>query len=274
LTHIRKTMAGLMTDGQYIVIAGEYREFSGLQVRSIQLHDWEHHEQRFAVLVNLWQLMAVAGILHCKLMKSEFRLQSLEFVRPWIANCHPHEAARPTDIIADIGQWNVGQFYTTLVCDAVDKHSDTLTDSSAHSRIVDQTPDGLRSFAHEELILPAPYPRPAYNSGMTLSESEFRTQSDAALNRLNRSLGSVAEEHDAEVMFQNGVLTIETEEPTPGKIVVSPNAPVRQIWISALSRSFKLDWNGEAFAFSTGEKLDTLLGRLIGEQLGIDPIKL
>ena len=109
---------------------------------------------------------------------------------------------------------------------------------------------------------------------MTLSETDFRTQSDVALNRLNRSLGIVAEEHDAEVLLQNGVLTIETEEPHPGKIVVSPNAPVRQIWISALSRSFKLDWSGDAFVFTTGETLDMLLGRLIGEQLGVDPIKL
>ena len=116
--------------------------------------------------------------------------------------------------------------------------------------------------------VPMPPPRPAYNSGMTLSETDFRTKSDAALNRLNRNLGVVAEEHDAEVMFQNGVLTIETEEPNPGKIVVSPNAPVRQIWISALSRSFKLDWSGEAFVFTTGETLDALLSRLIGEQLG------
>jgi iron donor protein CyaY len=114
----------------------------------------------------------------------------------------------------------------------------------------------------------------AYNSGMTLSETDFRTQSDAALNRLNRNLGVVAEDHDAEVMYQNGVLTIETDDPNPGKIVVSPNAPVRQIWISALSRSFKLDWSGQAFVFTTGETLDALLGRLIGEQLGIDPIKL
>ena len=109
---------------------------------------------------------------------------------------------------------------------------------------------------------------------MTLSETDFRTQSDAALNRLNRNLGVVAEDHDAEVMYQNGVLTIETEEPTPGKIVVSPNAPVRQIWISALSRSFKLDWKGEAFVFTTGESLDVLLGRLIGEQLGVGPFAL
>ena len=114
----------------------------------------------------------------------------------------------------------------------------------------------------------------AYNFAMTLSEMDFRTKSDEALNKLNRGLGVVAEAYDAEVMFQNGVLTIETEEPNPGKIVVSPNAPVRQIWISALSRSFKLDWSGQAFVFTTGETLDTLLGRLIGEQLGIDPIQL
>jgi CyaY protein len=109
---------------------------------------------------------------------------------------------------------------------------------------------------------------------MTLTESEFRSESDAVLERLNRRLGNVAEEHDAEVMFQNGVLTIETDEPHPGKIVVSPNAPVRQIWISALSRSFKLDWAGTAFVYTTGEPLDSLLGRLIGEQLGIAPVKL
>ncbi|HLQ78123.1 MAG TPA: iron donor protein CyaY [Terriglobia bacterium] len=109
---------------------------------------------------------------------------------------------------------------------------------------------------------------------MTLSETDFRTQSDTALNRLNRNLGPVAEEYDAEVMYQNGVLTVETEEPHPGKIVVSPNAPVRQIWISALSRSFKLDWSGDGFVFSTGESLDVLLGRLIGEQLGVGPIAL
>jgi iron donor protein CyaY len=109
---------------------------------------------------------------------------------------------------------------------------------------------------------------------MTLSESEFRTHSDAALTRLNRNLGVVAEEHDAEVMFQNGVLTIETEDPQPGKIVVSPNAPVRQIWISAMSRSYKLSWAGEEFVYSTGESLDVLLGRLIGEQLGVAPIQL
>lgn len=110
---------------------------------------------------------------------------------------------------------------------------------------------------------------------MAMTETDFRKESEAVLERLNRALGVVTEEHDAEVMFQNGVLTIESEAPNPGKIVVSPNAPVRQIWISALSRSFKLDWAGTEFVLaSTGEPLHLLLGRLIGEQLGVAAIQL
>jgi CyaY protein len=108
-----------------------------------------------------------------------------------------------------------------------------------------------------------------------MTESEFRRESDAALEKLNRALGVAAEKYDAEVMYQNGVLTVETEEPRPGKIVISPNAPVRQIWISALSRSFKLDWSGSEFVFSaTGEALPFLVGRLVGEQLNVGAIEL
>ena len=109
---------------------------------------------------------------------------------------------------------------------------------------------------------------------MSLNEAEFRSRSDTALEKLNKSLGTVAEEYDAEVMYQNGVLTVEVEEPNPGKMVISPNAPVRQIWISAQSRSFKLDWDGTNFVLpATRESLETLVGRLIGEQLGVKPFR-
>jgi len=110
---------------------------------------------------------------------------------------------------------------------------------------------------------------------MSLSETEFRSHSDTELEKLNKGLGIVAEQYDAEVMYQNGVLTIEVEEPNPGKMVISPNSPVRQIWISAQSRSFKLDWDGSKFVLpSTGESLDALVGRLVGEQLGVKPFRL
>jgi len=108
---------------------------------------------------------------------------------------------------------------------------------------------------------------------MTLTEAEFRSHCDAALEKLNRSLDVVAEKYDVEVVFQNGVLTIEIEEPNPGKIVISPQTPTRQIWISAQATSFKLDWSGSAFVFpSTGESLNALIGRLVGEQLDAGPI--
>jgi CyaY protein len=45
---------------------------------------------------------------------------------------------------------------------------------------------------------------------------------------------------------------------------------VRQIWISALSTSFKLDWNEKASAFvlpKTGEHLMALVDRLIADHL-------
>jgi CyaY protein len=59
--------------------------------------------------------------------------------------------------------------------------------------------------------------------------------------------------------------------------VISPNAPVRQIWISALSTSFKLDWSDTQNEFvltKTGESLKPLVGRLVNQQLGEEAIKL
>ena len=53
--------------------------------------------------------------------------------------------------------------------------------------------------------------------------------------------------------------------------MISPNAPVRQIWISALATSFKLDWSENARGFvltKTGEGLKALATRLINQQLG------
>ena len=110
---------------------------------------------------------------------------------------------------------------------------------------------------------------------MALSEAEFRIRVDDIFNKLNRALDVVAEKYDAEILLQNGVLSIEIEESNPGKIVISPQAPTRQIWISAQSTSFKLDWSGSAFVFpATGETLNHLVGRLVGEQLEVEPIAL
>ena len=78
-----------------------------------------------------------------------------------------------------------------------------------------------------------------------------------------RALLPMADAQGFEVEFQNGVMNLVFEEPHASKFVVSPNAPVRQIWVSAMSRSFKLTWSPERHAFALGdEALATLLERL------------
>lgn len=100
-------------------------------------------------------------------------------------------------------------------------------------------------------------------------EIEFRRVAETALDALKKHLIAREEENEAgfEVEEQNGVLNVVFEEP-PGKFVVTPNTPVRQIWISALSTSFKLDWDASSGTFvlpRTSEKLIPLVDRLIDE---------
>ncbi len=100
-------------------------------------------------------------------------------------------------------------------------------------------------------------------------EQQFRRSAEAALDALKRHLIEREEEGGFEVEEQNGVLNVLFEEP-PAKFVITPNTPVRQIWISALSTSFKLDWESELEEFifpKTGEMLITLVDRLIAEHL-------
>ena len=96
-----------------------------------------------------------------------------------------------------------------------------------------------------------------------LTEQEFRVRSDKALEDARRALLPLADSEGFEVELQNGVLDLVFDEPAEAKFVVSPNAPVRQIWISAMARSYKLAWAPELGAFALdGETLPALLDRL------------
>jgi iron donor protein CyaY len=102
----------------------------------------------------------------------------------------------------------------------------------------------------------------------TLSEQEFRVKSDDVLQQTRQTLLRLADEEGFEVELQNGVLDLVFEEPRDAKFVVSPNAPVRQIWVSAMAKSYKLSWTPETGSFSlNGETLATLLERLTREFL-------
>lgn len=109
-----------------------------------------------------------------------------------------------------------------------------------------------------------------------LDEATFRRHSEQALESLKQKLITAEVRGGFEAEEQNGVLNILFDSP-PGKFVLTPNTPVRQIWISALSTSFKLDWSDaeEAFVLAkTGETLTPLVERLLREHLQDDAITL
>jgi iron donor protein CyaY len=104
-----------------------------------------------------------------------------------------------------------------------------------------------------------------------LDEKGFQRKADAAFDDLKRRLLTLGDEHGFDVEGQSGKLEVIFEEPEEAKFVVSPNTPVREIWISALSTSFKLGWSDSKNAFileKTGENLFDVMSRVVSQQLG------
>ena len=103
-----------------------------------------------------------------------------------------------------------------------------------------------------------------------MDEQEFKKRADQTLTALYKRLAAASEDAEFEADFNAGALAIEFEAP-PGKFVISPNAPVRQIWVSAHSKSYKLDWDDVQNTFaleSTGQTLTELIQDAITQQLG------
>ncbi|HUA22426.1 MAG TPA: iron donor protein CyaY [Bryobacteraceae bacterium] len=103
-----------------------------------------------------------------------------------------------------------------------------------------------------------------------MDDQEFKTRADEALHALYQRLAAASDDAEFDADFNAGALTIEFEE-SPAKFVVSPNAPVRQIWVSAHSQSFKLDWDNVQNTFvlqPSGQTLTELIQGAITRQLG------
>ena len=82
---------------------------------------------------------------------------------------------------------------------------------------------------------------------------------------------TAGDEHGFDVEGESGKLEVLFEDEEETKFVISPNTPVREIWISALSTSFKLGWSEAQNAFvleKTGENLHAVMARVISQQLG------
>ena len=104
-----------------------------------------------------------------------------------------------------------------------------------------------------------------------LDEKDFQKKADAAFEELKRRLLRVGDEQGFDVEGESGKLEVIFEEPEEAKFVISPNTPVREIWISALSTSFKLGWSDAKNAFvheKSGEDLFAVMSRVISQQLG------
>ncbi len=103
-----------------------------------------------------------------------------------------------------------------------------------------------------------------------MDDKDFSSRAEKSLARLKQQLFDAEEEGNFEVEEQGGVLQIYFED-SGARFVISPNSAVRQIWISALATSFKLDWSDGEQDFvlaKTGERIAKLVGRLISEQTG------
>jgi CyaY protein len=104
-----------------------------------------------------------------------------------------------------------------------------------------------------------------------LPEQEFQKKADVVFEQLKKRLLVLGDQHGFDVEGESGKLEVIFDEPEPAKFVISPNTPIREIWISALSTSFKLGWAEARSAFvleKTGEDLFAVMSRVVSKQLG------
>ncbi len=102
-----------------------------------------------------------------------------------------------------------------------------------------------------------------------MEDQEFQNRATQALEDLHARLTAAGDEYDFDSDMNAGALVIEFEDPRE-RFVVSPNSPVKQIWVSAHVQSFKLDWDGgrEDFVYPrTGETLDELIAAAIRKRI-------
>ncbi|WP_321476027.1 iron donor protein CyaY [uncultured Paludibaculum sp.] len=104
---------------------------------------------------------------------------------------------------------------------------------------------------------------------MMLTDQEFQQRVDQSLDAVFTKLAAASDDYDFDVDMNNGALTVEFEEPRE-RFVVSPNSPVKQIWVSAHVQSYKFDWKPEAGAFvlpDSGQTLEDLMVSAIQKRI-------
>ena len=102
-----------------------------------------------------------------------------------------------------------------------------------------------------------------------MEDQEFQIKAGQALENLHAKLLNAAGDFDFDADMNAGALVIEFEDP-PERFVVSPNSPVKQIWVSAHVQSYKLDWVSARGVFvhpQSSETLDELIASAIRKRI-------
>ncbi|MDD5541931.1 MAG: iron donor protein CyaY [Acidobacteriia bacterium] len=108
-----------------------------------------------------------------------------------------------------------------------------------------------------------------------MTDQEFSDLADRTLTDLEDRLNEASADLDMEVEAEGGTIKLLFDDPHPGTFVLSANPPAKQIWLSALSTSFKFNWSEEKDTFvheKSGESISSLIARLISEQIGFTRI--
>ena len=101
-----------------------------------------------------------------------------------------------------------------------------------------------------------------------MDEKDFQSSAERAIDELEQAFSGLADDRDIDIEVEGGVLTVTFEEGEPGKFIVSPNSPARQLWVSARVSSFKFDLGDDGFVLAgTGEPLRDVMTRLVRDQL-------
>ncbi len=97
----------------------------------------------------------------------------------------------------------------------------------------------------------------------------FTQRYDTTVRDLEQKLASLIDTGQELDFTRSGdVLSIEFDDGK--KIVITPQSPLEQLWISANYAGHRFDWKSEAWRNEkTGETLEEFLERALSEQLGI-----
>src|SRR6267142_2753695 len=149
----------------------------------------------------------------------------------------------------------------------------TLTKNKGVGGVMVNQTSAERCLSRLSRCLVAHYPRLSLfvYAELMLEEKDFQRKADAAFDDLKKRLLVLGDQHGFDVEGESGKLEVIFEEPEEAKFVVSPNTPVREIWISALSTSFKLGWSDAKNTFvsdKTGENLLEVMSRVVSQQIG------